>query len=99
MTVAARPLLGRVAARMRTHDDVRLAWRSHCPRYAVWADAVTNRLVRVATEPDSGARVAVLTARGYAALEETCGRLDSRELDADGQHADRNRLALTLTPA
>jgi hypothetical protein len=63
-------LLEWVAARMRTYDDVRDTWRSNCPRYAVWDDAVTDGLVRVATQPDSGARTVVLTARGQAALTE-----------------------------
>jgi len=73
MTVTAPTLelLEWVAARMRTYDDVREAWRSNCPRYAVWDDAVTDGLVRVAAQPDSGARTVVLTARGQAALTES----------------------------
>jgi hypothetical protein len=73
MTVAAPTLelLEWVAARLRTYDDVREAWRSNCPRYAVWDDAVTDGLVRVATQPDSGARAVVLTPRGQAALRES----------------------------
>jgi hypothetical protein len=63
-------LLEWVAARPRTYDDVREAWRSNCPRHAVWDDAVTDGLVRVATQPDSGARAIVLTPRGQAALTE-----------------------------
>ena len=44
MTVDAPTLelLEWVAASMRTYDDVREAWRSNCPRYAVWDDAVTD---------------------------------------------------------
>jgi hypothetical protein len=73
MTVAAPTLelLEWVAARMRTYDDVREAWRSNCPRYAVWDDAVTDGLVRVATQPDSGTRAVVLTPRGQAVLRES----------------------------
>jgi hypothetical protein len=64
-------LLEWVAARLRTYDDVREAWRSNCPRYAVWDDAVTDGLVRVATQPDSGTRAVVLTPRGQAVLRES----------------------------
>jgi hypothetical protein len=73
MTVAAPTLelLEWVAARLRTYDDVREAWRSNCPRYAVWDDAVTDGLVRVAMQPDSGARAVVLTPCGQAALTES----------------------------
>jgi hypothetical protein len=35
-------LLEWVTARIRTYDDVREAWRSNCPRTAVWDDAVTD---------------------------------------------------------
>ena len=71
VTAATLELLEWVAARMRTYDDVREAWRSNCPRYAVWDDAVTDGLVRVATQQDSGARAVVLTARGQASLTES----------------------------
>ena len=71
MTAPTLELLEWVAARLRTLDDVREAWRSNCPRHAVWDDAVTDGLVRVATEPDSSARTVVLTARGRTALTES----------------------------
>jgi len=76
MTVTAPTLelLEWVAASKRTYDEVREAWRSNCPRYAVWDDAVTDGLVRVAAQPDSGARVVVLTQRGQAALKESLGQ-------------------------
>jgi len=37
-------LLEWVAAPLRTYDDVREAWRSNCPRHAVWDDAVTAEI-------------------------------------------------------
>jgi hypothetical protein len=76
MTVAAPTLelLEWVATRVRTYDDVREAWRTNCPRYAVWDDAVTDGLVRVATQPESGARTVGLTLRGRQALEESLTR-------------------------
>ncbi len=76
MTVTAPTLelLEWVAASKRTYDEVREAWRSNCPRYAVWDDAVTDGLVRVAAQPGSGDRVVVLTQRGRAALRESLGQ-------------------------
>ena len=57
-------LLTWVTARPRTYEDVVEAWRSNCPRLAVWDDAVTARLV--VARPDGVA----LTERGAAALAE-----------------------------
>jgi len=74
VTAPTLELLEWVAASKRTYDEVREAWRSNCPRYAVWDDAVTDGLVRVAAQPDSGARVVVLTQRGQAALKESLGQ-------------------------
>jgi hypothetical protein len=70
MIVAAPTLelLEWATARRRTYDDVREAWRSNCPRTAVWDDAVTDGLVRVARGTEAGQGVVVLTARGRAAL-------------------------------
>jgi hypothetical protein len=70
MRVAAPTLelLEWVTTRTRTYDDVREAWRSNCPRTAVWDDAVTEGLVRIAPQADTGARAVVLTQLGQAAL-------------------------------
>jgi hypothetical protein len=67
VSVPTLELLEWVAARMRTYDDVREAWRSNCPRYAVWDDAVTEGLVRIASGNGTGSRAVVLTPRGQAA--------------------------------
>ncbi len=55
-------LLAWVTSRPRTYEDVVEAWRSNCPRYAVWDDAVTAGLV------SAGRDRIVLTERGLAAL-------------------------------
>jgi hypothetical protein len=70
MRVAAPTLelLEWATARSRTYDDVREAWRSNCPRTAVWDDAVTDGLVRIAAGTEAGKGEVVLTARGEAAL-------------------------------
>lgn len=55
-------LLTWVTARERSYADVVEAWRSNCPRYAVWDDAVTAGLVT------AGPKGVALTERGVAAL-------------------------------
>ena len=75
MAAPTLELLEWVSARTRTYDDVREAWRSNCPRTAVWDDAVTYGLVRIAPHADT-ARAVILTPRGQAALSA------SREISA-----------------
>jgi hypothetical protein len=55
------------------------AWRSHCPRLAVWDDAVTERLVTV--DPPH----VRLTPRGSAMLE------TARSPDGVGRSRERRR--------
>jgi hypothetical protein len=76
MRVAAPTLelLEWATARSRTYDDVREAWRSNCPRTAVWDDAVTDGLVRIDRRKDAGSGAVVLTARGLAALNASRSR-------------------------
>ena len=62
ITPSILELLTWVTARERTHEDVVEAWKSNCPRYAVWDDAVTDGLVT------AGRDGVTLTERGLAAL-------------------------------
>jgi hypothetical protein len=62
ITASTLELLTWVAARERTYEDVVEAWKSNCPRYAVWDDAVTDGLVT------AGRDGVALTERGLAAL-------------------------------
>jgi hypothetical protein len=62
ITASTLELLTWVTTRPRSYDDVVEAWRSNCPRHAVWDDAVTAGLVT------AGAEGVVLTERGRAAL-------------------------------
>jgi hypothetical protein len=62
ITASTLELLTWVTTRPRSYDDVVEAWRSNCPRHAVWDDAVTAGLVT------AGADGVVLTERGRAAL-------------------------------
>jgi D-3-phosphoglycerate dehydrogenase len=62
ITAPTLELLTWVTARERTYEDVVEAWKSNCPRTAVWDDAVTAGLV-------TGCRDGVtLTELGQAAL-------------------------------
>jgi hypothetical protein len=58
-----RELLEWIANRPRTYTEAMEAWRTHCPRLAVWDDAMVDGLVRVAAGKVS------LTARGQALLD------------------------------
>jgi len=62
ITPSVVELLTWVTARKRTYEDVVEAWKSNCPRYAVWDDAVTAGLVT------AGRDGVELTERGRAAL-------------------------------
>jgi len=55
-------LLTWVTVRERTYEDVVEAWKSNCPRYAIWDDAVTAGLVT------AGRDGVALTERGLAVL-------------------------------
>jgi hypothetical protein len=63
ITAPTIELLTWVTARDRTYEDVVEAWKSNCPRYAVWDDAVTAGLVT------AGRDGVALTDRGAMALE------------------------------
>lgn len=62
ITASTLELLAWVTARERTYADVVDAWKSNCPRTAVWDDAVTAGLVT------AGRDGVVLTERGLASL-------------------------------
>lgn len=65
-----RDFLAWVARRPRTYAEAMEAWRTSCPRFTVWEDALGDDLVRVERGGTtlSEARV-VLTPRGQAALD------------------------------
>jgi hypothetical protein len=62
VSASTRELLTWVTARPRTYEDVLEAWRSNCPRLAVWDDAVTAGLVT------AGRDGVTLTEQGVSAL-------------------------------
>jgi D-3-phosphoglycerate dehydrogenase len=60
-------LLAWISSRARTYDEAIEAWRSHCPRLAVWDDAFSDGLLRVVRNGRTS-HVA-LTSLGRAALQ------------------------------
>jgi hypothetical protein len=58
-----------VAAGPRDRDAALAAWRSSCPRLAIWEDSLDAALVALLPAP-SGAPLVVLTAVGAARLRE-----------------------------
>ena len=65
-----RELLSWVARSPRTYADAMEAWRSTCPRYTIWEDALDAELVQI--ECGDGMRIGearvTLTPRGQAVL-------------------------------
>ena len=70
VTAPVREFLVWVARCPRTYDDAMEAWRSSCPRFTVWEDALAAELVQIVP---CGGRMAdaqvTLTRRGVLLLE------------------------------
>lgn len=60
-------LLRWISSKERTYEEAIDAWRSHCPRLAVWDDAFTDGLLQVVR--DGSEPHVALTAIGRAALD------------------------------
>jgi hypothetical protein len=67
LSPATRELLGWLATRPRGYAETMEAWGTHCPRLAVWEDAVAGGFVEVVSVGTASA--AQLTRRGRAALD------------------------------
>ncbi len=60
-----------LAARPRSHAEVKEAWRSTCPLTCAWEDALDRDLVRLSrADGRAGAAMVELTPRGRALLAE-----------------------------
>jgi hypothetical protein len=60
-----------IAGRPRTYAEAMEAWRTSCPRFPIWEDALSDGLFRLEREsgvPMSETRV-ILTPRGRALLD------------------------------
>jgi hypothetical protein len=65
-----RELLAWVAREPRTYGTAMEAWRSSCPRFSVWEDALDAQLIEVDSANGAGADNAPvrLTARGVSVI-------------------------------
>lgn len=66
-----RDLLAWIARQPRSYAEAMDAWRSSCPRFTIWEDAIADGLIR--EESGTGGTLrevqVVLTPRGRAALD------------------------------
>ncbi len=63
--------LGWVASRQRTYADAMEAWRTSCPRFSIWEDAVGDDLVQLEQAgAKQGQAIVRLTDRGAALLKQ-----------------------------
>ena len=69
LTAPMRELLIWVERCPRSYADVMAAWRSSCPRFTVWEDALDADLVSIERRGGAGGTLIRLTPRGRAALE------------------------------
>lgn len=62
VSASTREFLEWLAIRPRTYEEAMDAWRTSCPRYAIWEDSEIDGLIRVQKDAVS------LTAKGRSAL-------------------------------
>jgi hypothetical protein len=67
MPLLMREFLTWVVDRPRTYAAAMDAWRSHCPRFTVWEDALADGLIQITAGTADQPEV-TLTPRGRAAL-------------------------------
>ena len=70
LSASLREFLVWVARRPRTYAEAMEAWRSHCPRFTVWEDALAAKLIRCEPAPGQqfGEAAVTLTGQGRATL-------------------------------
>jgi hypothetical protein len=62
-------LLAWIARHPRTYAEVMDAWRSTCPRFTIWEDALGDGLIQVENGTTMGESTVTLTMRGRAMLD------------------------------
>lgn len=90
ISAPVREFLTWVARSPRTYADAMEAWRSSCPRYTVWEDALAADLVRVAESQ------VMLTPRGETMLAMTGAVYDGPRdaVGPRGQTRETDRVAV-----
>jgi hypothetical protein len=104
ISAPVREFLTWVARCPRTYADAMEAWRSSCPRYTVWEDALADGLIHVAPVGGGVAEPQVtLTVRGQAVLAGVRARTDvvcdgPRDAEARGQTLERDLVTVADRP-
>jgi len=57
-----------VAKQERTYTELMAAWRTSCPKFSIWEEAIDRGLVQ--REKKNGDTVVDLTAKGYTFLKQ-----------------------------
>ena len=72
ISALTRDFLAWIAREPRSYAETMETWRTHCPRFTIWEDALADDLVRLERAEGARAREArvVLTPRGRAILAE-----------------------------
>jgi hypothetical protein len=68
VSLLMREFLSWVSSRRRTYAEAMEAWRSTCPRYTVWEDALVGGLIQVESGGPLHEPVVTLTPRGREVL-------------------------------
>jgi len=59
-----------IASQPRSYAEAMEAWRTSCPRFTIWEDAIDDGLIRVESNGTRlGQATVVLTPRGRAVLD------------------------------
>ncbi len=58
-----------LSSRPRTYGEAMETWKSSCPRYTVWEDALADGLIEIQSAGNSNQAVVILSAKGTEALE------------------------------
>lgn len=89
VTPLMREFLGWIASRRRTHAETMEAWRSNCPRQAVWDDALVAGFVQL--ENGDSVQEVTLTPRGQALLAGVLGEVEYESDSRSMFEAERSR--------
>jgi hypothetical protein len=84
MSPLTRDFLNWIARTPRTYEDAMEAWRSSCPRFTIWEDALGDGLFRVERDVDATMNESkvVLTPRGRTLLNH-CSNQQATRLNAN----------------
>lgn len=71
-----------VSSRPRTYEEAMEAWQTSCPRHPVWEDALTQGLIRVASNGPPHQADVTLTPQGKDVLKKSTTRKRKGQISA-----------------